>query len=106
VPNYPADHRRGLSARALTGALVSLAAVSVAALSHPAEAQTYDPRYPVCMKLYQGPFGGEWNDCSFTTLRQCRASASGRAAMCVVNPFFAQTPDLLPRPHRRHRHAR
>jgi len=105
VPNHPADRRRGLSVRVLTSSLLSFVVVSLTALSHPAEAQTYDPRYPVCMKLYEGPFGGEWIDCSFTSLPQCRATASGRAAICVVNPFFAQVPDLLPRPHRRHRHA-
>jgi Protein of unknown function (DUF3551) len=105
VQNHPTDRRRRLSVRALTSSVLSFAAVSLVALSHPAEAQTYDPRYPVCMKLYEGPFGGEWIDCSFTTLPQCRATASGRAAMCVVNPFFAQAPDLLPSPHRRHRRA-
>lgn len=104
MQNHPADRRRGLSARVLTSSL-SLAIVSLLALSHPAEAQAYDPRYPVCMKLYEGPFGGEWIDCGFTSLPQCRATASGRAAICVVNPFFVQGPDLRPRPHRRHRHA-
>jgi hypothetical protein len=106
VQNQPADRRRGLLARLLTSSLLSLAIVSFTALSHPAKAQTYDPRYPVCMKLYEGPFGGEWIDCSFTSLPQCQATASGRAAICVVNPFFVQGgPDLRPRPHRRHRHA-
>ena len=74
-------------------------------ISVPAKAQTYDPRYPVCMKLYQGPFGGEWIDCSYTSLPQCRATASGRGAMCVENPYFVLPPQLPPRSHRRHRHA-
>jgi len=55
-------------------------------------AQTYDPRYPVCMRAYDsggGMGGGEWIDCSYTSLPQCRASASGRAAMCEINPYFA-----------------
>jgi len=56
----------------------------------PAQAQTYDPRYAVCMKVYDG----EWIDCSYVSLRQCQASAFGRAAMCVMNPYFAQA---LPR---------
>jgi hypothetical protein len=56
----------------------------------PSYAQTYDPRYPVCMKVYDGSFGGgEWIDCSFYSLPQCQATASGRAAMCVTNPYFA-----------------
>jgi len=45
----------------------------------PARAQTYDPAYPVCLQIYQG-----WNDyyfeCAYTSLAQCNASASGRAA--------------------------
>ena len=54
-----------------------------------AEAQSYDPRYRVCMKVYDGPFGGEWIDCSYTSLPQCGASAAGRAATCELNPYFA-----------------
>ncbi|MHB0769539.1 DUF3551 domain-containing protein [Bradyrhizobium sp. 5.13L] len=61
----------------------------------PAQAQNYDPRYAVCMKVYEGSFGGgEWIDCSYVSLRQCQVSALGRAAMCVMNPYFGQT---LPR---------
>ena len=53
-------------------------------------AQTYDPSYPVCMKVYEGSRGGERLDCRYTSLPQCRASASGRPAMCEINPYFAQ----------------
>ncbi len=61
----------------------------VAVLETPsARAQTYDPNYPVCLQVYQG-----WNDyyfeCSYTSLGQCNMSASGRAAQCVVNPYYA-----------------
>jgi Protein of unknown function (DUF3551) len=53
-----------------------------------AHAQTYDPRYPVCLQIYQG-----WNDyyfeCAYTSLPQCNMSASGRAAQCIVNPYYA-----------------
>lgn len=56
----------------------------------PSFAQTYDAVHPVCMKVYDGPFGGgEWVDCSYYSLAQCQATASGRAAMCVTNPYFA-----------------
>lgn len=71
----------------------------------PAQAQTYDPRYPVCMTVYDGPWGGEWIDCSYTSLPQCKATASGRAAMCYVNPYFVQAPSAPVRSHRRHRRA-
>ncbi|CCE08300.1 conserved exported hypothetical protein [Bradyrhizobium sp. STM 3843] len=75
--------------------------------SLPAKAQTYDPRVPVCMKVYDGSDdgGGEWIDCSYTSLPQCRASASGRAAMCVINPYFVEAPLPARSQHRRHRHA-
>ena len=68
----------------------------------PVQAQTYDPSYPVCMKVYSGHFGGgEWIDCSYTSLPQCRATASGRAAMCVVNPYFAYGQMASPRAYQR-----
>ena len=54
----------------------------------PACAQTYDPNFPVCMKVIVMD-GGEHYDCSFTSLAQCTASASGRSAQCLVNPYFA-----------------
>src|SRR6185312_4952341 len=62
VRNRPADRRRGLSARVLSYSLLSLTAVWLVTLPQPAQAQAYDPRYPVCMKRYQGPFGSEWID--------------------------------------------
>lgn len=56
----------------------------------PSRAQTFDPRYPVCMHVYSGANGGggEWYDCSFTSLPQCRATASGRSAICDPNPYY------------------
>jgi Protein of unknown function (DUF3551) len=53
----------------------------------PAQAQTYDPRYPICMQVFSidGPAIG----CGYTTMAQCKASASGRAAECFANPYFA-----------------
>ena len=69
----------------------------------PARAQTYDPAYPVCLQIYQG-----WNDyyfeCAYTSLPQCNASASGRAAQCIVNPYYAGRKTAPPgRRDRRHR---
>lgn len=52
-----------------------------------ARAQTYDPRYPVCMQIY-GPVG--YFDCGYASLAQCRFLAVGRSASCVVNPYFTQ----------------
>jgi hypothetical protein len=106
VQSHPADRRRGLSTRVLACSLLSLAAVWLGTLPQPARAQAYDPRYPVCMKRYQGPFGSEWIDCSFTSLPQCQATASGLPAMCVENPYFVQALDLPRRVYRQHRHVR
>ena len=56
-----------------------------------AKAQMYDPSYPVCMHVF-GELEGERMDCVFTSLAQCAASASGRPATCLVNPYFVQRP--------------
>ena len=53
-----------------------------------ARAQTYDPGYPVCMHLYTFE-GGDYYDCTFQTMGQCAASASGRPAQCDPNPYYA-----------------
>ena len=50
----------------------------------PAAAQTYDPAYPVCLHVY-GRIS--YYDCTYTSLPQCNASASGRSAQCVINPY-------------------
>ena len=71
--------------RILALAVLTIATVSA---SSSARAQTYNPSYPVCLKMIQN-FGGEWNDCRFTSLEQCAASASGRAAQCIINPYYA-----------------
>jgi hypothetical protein len=59
----------------------------------PVSAQTYDPSYPVCLKVYSpgNDGGGEYNECRYTSLAQCRATASGLGATCIVNPYFVGT---------------
>ena len=52
-----------------------------------AAAQTYDPAYPVCLHVFSR--GANYYQCSYTSLPQCNASASGRGAQCVINPYFA-----------------
>lgn len=75
-------------------ALLIIAAVLVAglfgglfSLAAPARAQTYDPNYPVCMQ--KSEWGGSRIDCSYTSMAQCAASASGQAGTCVLNPYFS-----------------
>jgi hypothetical protein len=77
-------------------ALIILAVVAVLK-TVPAQAQTYDPNYPVCLQVYQG-FVDYYFECRYTSMAQCQASASGRAAQCVVNPYYAKP---VPRKKRR-----
>ena len=80
-------------------AILTTAAVLAAA---PVRAQTYDPNYPVCLQIYA--VHGGYIDCSYNSLPQCAQSASGRAAQCVINPYFASAQVQVPRRHdRRHR---
>ena len=83
----------------------AVTAVATLLAASPARAQTYDPRFPVCMHVFGGETGsGDYFDCTFTSLPQCRATASGLAAQCVTNPYFVQAtepPDRAPRRHRR-----
>jgi hypothetical protein len=68
----------------------ALAVLTIAAVvtATPAPAQTYDPKYPVCLQVYQG-FTDYYFECGYTSMAQCNATASGRAAQCVVNPYYA-----------------
>jgi hypothetical protein len=68
----------------------------------PAQAQTYDPRYPVCMQVYSRE--GSLIGCGYTSMAQCAASASGRPAQCFAIPYFARTERRASRRvHRRQR---
>ena len=69
----------------ISARLVLATAMTLAASS--AQAQTYDPNYPVCLQTF-GRFGNAIS-CGYTSMAQCRLSASGRAAQCIVNPYFA-----------------
>ena len=63
-----------------------MALAGAALMAAPASAQTYDPRYPVCMTLTE--WGGSHIDCSFQSIPQCKATATGRAAQCDANPYY------------------
>ena len=62
-------------------ALLAAGAVS-AAVAMPASAGGL----PYCIKGCD--FGAGAGDCSFSTLAQCQATASGRDATCAANPYF------------------
>jgi hypothetical protein len=83
--------------RVLTMAILTAAAVAATA---PAQAQTYDPDYPVCMQVI-GRIS--YFDCRFTSLPQCNATASGRSAECLINPYYGN-PRARPAVQRHRRH--
>ena len=63
--------------------LVLMAAGAVsAAFAMPAAVR----EFPYCIKGCD--FGAGAGDCSFSTLAQCQATASGRDASCAANPYF------------------
>ena len=84
--------------RILALAILTIATASVAPS---ARAQTYDPAYPVCLQIYQG-IADFYFECGYTSLAQCNMSASGRGALCVVNPYFASEEEPGKRHYRRH----
>ena len=59
----------------------------LACCTRPAMAQTYDPNYPVCLQYARDGY----IDCSFSSIPQCNATASGRGATCYANPYFTPT---------------
>ena len=68
--------------------ILALAVLAIATVcgDRAGAAQTYDPAYPVCLQVY-GPIS--YYECRYTSLAQCAATASGRSAQCVVNPYYA-----------------
>jgi len=76
----PHRWRTAATASTILAALLSFAA--------PARAQTFDPKYPVCLQVFQS-FKDYYYDCTYATMAQCQASGSGRSASCLVNPYYA-----------------
>ena len=81
------------NASAMLG-LLAIAAISAAGTA-PAQAG-YD--YPVCLRVY-GP--ASYNECAYTSMAQCKATASGRAAECYPNAFAAYPAPAWGRKHQR-----
>lgn len=71
----------------LAGAVVLTILGTTAFSPTPARAQTYDPKYPVCLQVFTGRMD-YYFECGYTTMAQCQMSASGRAASCVINPYY------------------
>ena len=79
---------------------LTILAIATVPLAAPATAQTYAPNYPVCLHVY-GPVS--YYECRYSSLAQCNATASGRAAQCISNPNFANAEEPMGRPSRRSR---
>ncbi|MGO3927570.1 DUF3551 domain-containing protein [Rhodopseudomonas pseudopalustris] len=69
--------------RYLAMGLIALLIAAVSAI----DAQARD--YPYCLT---SPGYGYPGECSYSTYAQCRASASGRRADCIINPRTAFGP--------------
>jgi hypothetical protein len=63
---------------------VLLCATGVLSVAGPAQAQTYDPDYPVCLHVF-APVN--YYSCRYISTPQCAPSAQRRSAECVVNPY-------------------
>jgi hypothetical protein len=63
-------------------ALLALIAAFAVSAAMPAAAR----EFPYCIKGCD--FGAGAGDCSFMSLAQCQATASGRDAYCGANPYF------------------
>jgi hypothetical protein len=69
----------------MRNALLALTAICAASFATPAAAG----ELAYCIKGCD--FGGGAGDCSFSSLAQCQATASGRDATCAANPYFKAT---------------
>ncbi|WGR69743.1 MULTISPECIES: DUF3551 domain-containing protein [unclassified Bradyrhizobium] len=69
--------------------IVAISALVTLLVAGSARAQTYAGGSPVCLRVF-GELEGERMDCIFPSFAQCQASALGRPATCLRNPYFAQ----------------
>jgi hypothetical protein len=75
--------------------VVVISVFGMVSMSAVARAQTFDPRFPVCMHVVG--LGSVYDDCSYFTLADCAQSASGRPAQCNINPWYRGPRDALER---------
>jgi hypothetical protein len=89
---YSEFHQRGRSSIRLA-AFAVLAGAAMAAGT--ASAQPINGRAPWCSTFAQ--YGGTY-DCSYDSLKQCMAGASGVSNQCSRNPWYRPGDDRRPRP--------
>jgi hypothetical protein len=83
----------------MRNAALAVLALGSIPLAAPAQAGTYGGGYPVCLQVY-GPLN--YYECDYSSIPQCNMSAAGRAAQCIVNPYFANAAEYRPS-RKRHR---
>jgi hypothetical protein len=75
--------------------MVAALAVGTLLVAVPAVAQTYDPAYPFCKKVFSEAASTE---CIFMTMEQCREGIRSMSAECVANPFYVSSHEATPAP--------
>jgi uncharacterized protein DUF3551 len=60
-------------------------AIGVLAVIGAAPAEAVGSRYPYCLRGRSSP---GLSNCTFRSLAQCRATASGRPLTCIANPYY------------------
>jgi hypothetical protein len=73
---------------------VALGCATIMIGAHPAAARDY----PFCISGCD--FGSALGDCSFTTLQQCQATASGLVGTCFPNPYYNANASMRATPAR------
>ena len=91
----------GVWATVMRFLVLPILAVGAVYAAAPSRAQTYDPNYPICLQVYDDMVH-YYFECSYASLAQCAASASGRSAQCVVNPYYTGPRARPPRRKRGH----
>jgi hypothetical protein len=75
--------------------VLALLAASGLVMVGTAPASAVGTRYPFCIQGNEYP---GLSNCTFTSYRQCQATASGRFLTCIENPFYMA--DSAPRGYR------
>jgi hypothetical protein len=85
-------------------AVTGLLAVLATSTMGPAAVQAQGGNsYAVCLRVY-GPVG--YDECNYTSMAQCKASASGRPAGCYPNAYAAAAAPAIPPGRVRHTRVR
>ena len=67
---------------------LAILATTMVLTALPALAQTFGGSAPICLHRYHWG-GGDTYYCSYVSMDQCNATASGLPATCVINPYYA-----------------